>query len=87
MREEPAKKNEGTRTIGDPVTFPLVVLAYRTEKEVLLAERVAGRRRWSRNFGFLVFVVNDAPGAVNDAFDLCTVAQLQFNQLTQDSEL
>lgn len=70
VREGGTEKNEGSRTINDPVTFPLVVLAYGTEQQAFLAERIASRWWWSRDFVFLVFIVNDAPRAVDETLDL-----------------
>ena len=72
--KDATEKNDDPRTVNDPVTLPLIVLTYRTEEQVFLAERIAGRGRWSRNFVFLVFIMYDSPGPVNDALDLCTVA-------------
>ena len=47
-------------------------------------------RVWDRNVGGLflfMFAVAHTPRVVNEAFDLRTVSQLQFDQLTENLKL
>lgn len=67
---------ESARTIDNPVSFSLHVLTEGNELQVFHALRVTGRRGRRSGFMFLVFVMNNAPSAVDNSFDFSTVTKL-----------
>ena len=74
MGEE--KRKERARTIYDPVSFAVFVLAKWKQLEVFLAVRVRGRRRRRWHLVLLMFIMDNAPRAVYDVLDLGTVTEL-----------
>ena len=63
-------EKESARTIDNPVSFSLHVLAKGNELQVFHALGVTGRRRSRSSFMLLMLIVNNAPSAVDNSLDV-----------------
>lgn len=76
-----------TRTICDPIPLALCILAQWNKLQILLALGIIGFRRGSFGVFLLVLVLHHAPCAINSAFYVNGMRELQFHELAKNLEL